>query len=445
MKKVFMSFILIIFISISLMGCSCRQTSRFKSYKKNYSLSELKMIASDSFKKINDIEYPDKEIEKVKISQDYLDAIINFSYNIYCNLNGNNVSFAPMGLYTALSIASLACNNDDINSKIDQVLGIGKARRNNNYPNFYKSNYFVNEYGTVQMYNGLFSTNEYEINSDFIKELTNYYCEAYSMNFANDSDINKMLDWIDNHVQEKSFLKKSDLEISKDTVMYIFNTLYFNNKWANSFITSSTYNDQFFLSNDEKTDALFMTHSYPGTCYDYGTYLSAYDRYSNGYKIQYLVPKDLNDSIYDLVKDHNFLIEDEDKLLIDKEGGSGLIINLSVPKFENECLINFKEILKNIGLGILFDEYSHAFDYAYKNLNESIYLSVVKQKNKITFSEDGTIVKSVTVSGMAKSTGARFTVYLDTIDIKLDRPFIYVIYDRNNTPIYMGNLDNPNA
>ena len=54
-------------------------------------------------------------------------------------------------------------------------------------------------------------------------------------------------------------------------------------------------------------------------------------------------------------------------------------------------------------------------------------------------------MKSVTVSGMNKSEGARMTVYLDTIDIKLDRPFIYVIYDRNNTPIYMGNLDNPNS
>ena len=55
-----------------------------------------------------------------------------------------------------------------------------------------------------------------------------------------------------------------------------------------------------------------MKHSYyTYDYYDYDKYISFYDYYTNKYLIQYIIPKSINDNILELVKDKNFIYEDE--------------------------------------------------------------------------------------------------------------------------------------
>mgnify|MGYP003316873343 CR=1 FL=1 len=42
--------------------------------------------------------------------------------------------------------------------------------------------------------------------------LSSYYAEAYSLDFANDSDVDKMLNWVGSTVNEPNFLSKEDLK-----------------------------------------------------------------------------------------------------------------------------------------------------------------------------------------------------------------------------------------
>jgi serine protease inhibitor len=37
------------------------------------------------------------------------------------------------------------------------------------------------------------------------------------------------------------------------------------------------------------------------------------------------------------------------------------------------------------------------------------------------------------------------SMYGDTLDVKLNQPFIYIIRDANDTPIFVGHVDNPKA
>lgn len=77
---------------------------------------------------------------------------------------------------------------------------------------------------------------------------------------------------------------------------------------------------------------------------------------------------------------------------------------------------------------------------AFTNLDEnvSVYLKYVKQMNDIAFSESGTIIKSITMS----SAGNKSSGYQEEIvEITLNKPFIYVIYDHNKLPIYVGTVN----
>ena len=94
-----------------------------------------------------------------------------------------------------------------------------------------------------------------------------------------------------------------------------------------------------------------------------------------------------------------------------------------------------------MGLNELFDSNSQSLNHAFKNVEDSsIYLKWVKQKNAISFHEDGTTIRSLTFSmGAAKSAAPM----VDVLEVKLDQPFIYIIYDSNDLPLYLGYVVHP--
>ena len=145
-------------------------------------------------------------------------------------------------------------------------------------------------------------------------------------------------------------------------------------------------------------------------------------------KVQYLLPKDgLN--IFEVLKESNFLRENEDNLR------GEFIIDLSVPKFKFESMIDFSEIIKSIGLDCLYDN---------KSLNglfndcEDVRLDWIKQKNYVSFDENSSIIKSSTISSAINKS----TTMESTLEIVLNNPFVFVIYDSMNLPIYIGSVVN---
>lgn len=439
------SVVALCFISIPIIG-SLNAKDTFRLYQRKYTQSELKQIELDSFKKLNDISYPENN-KKCKVSDEYHTSVINFSDKIYSSIIQENAAFSPLNLHMNLSILSLASDNEAAMLALDNLLGMNKETREKDFVNAYVNDYFCNTYGTIQMYNGYFATNEYNINPDLISSLTRHYTEAYQVDFNSDVALNKILNWIDQKVQDSNFLNEKDLEIKEDTAFLLISTLYFKNSWQNIFSAKNTVNDIFYLENGGEIFLPYMSHSYYGDCYDYEDYISCFDYYRNGLKIKYMIPKtDVSKSIFELIQDNNIFKDDETrKIKTESEWLDNPIINLKVPKFESNCIIDFSSILKENGLEFLFKDESHSFDYAFNNLSydSSIYLDYVKQKNHISFDEDGTTIKSVTFSAARGKNTATAPMTADTIDINLNRPFIYIIYDSNDLPIFIGNVNNP--
>ena len=115
-------------------------------------------------------------------------------------------------------------------------------------------------------------------------------------------------------------------------------------------------------------------------------------------------------------------------------------------KFKNNASIDFRLCLENLGFGDMYDDNYDSFHGAFNietTNNINIYLQTLKQKNQVEFNEDGTIVKSVTMAAAGGKGGSWKEV--DTLDVKLNQPFIYIIRDANNTPIFVGHIDNPQA
>ncbi len=425
-------------LSVPVLLMQTEKESSFRRYRKKYSLDEWKAIETASFRPLNSIVYPDETYKKEEVDEAYITAVSDFAYRIYDRISAQkaNSSFSPLGLYANLDLISSISSDEAAKEEFDLLLGLDADKRKANFFRMQRTDCYVEENGTIQMHNGVFFTDDYSVDPTVVGELTSRRAEAYQIDFQNESAREKMLSWIDRQMGEKGFIDEKDLEIDADTAMLFLTTVYFSNRWENMFSASNSETDTFYGS-ERNEQITYMRHTYAGIVYDYGDYVSFYDAYTNGAKIQYLIPKSVEDSIDELVKGVDFLKEDEEARL------PGCIIDLSVPKFTSEAQFDFTETLKEEGLNLVFDRTRPSLNGAFTDADQVVYLQYVRQKSSLSFDEDGTEIKSLTFSkGSNKAIGP--AIEGETMKIQLNQPFLYVVYDSNDLPLYMGKVDQPN-
>ena len=420
-----------------------------KIIKKTYSINEIKKIESESFKSLNKVTYPEITLEKkdYNVDEEYVSYINDFANKINSSLDpsSSNIVYSPLSLYVLLDFCSSLINDEETIYQFNNLLG-GKETREKNYNDMYKNNYYCTDRGTTQMYNGLFVDSSSSFNPSLINSLTRKYVELFSLNFQNDNDIDKMISWIDQKLDEKNFIDREVLDIDDETILYLFSTLYYKNSWYTKFLKEDCYENVFY-GKEKNTTVKYMHHRYKSDqLYDYDTYYAFRDYYNNSYSIKYLIPKDIEDNIHELIKGNNIFVDDINKRcsFINEHTNSesfSYIIDLSVPNFQASSLIDFSEILKNLGLKKAFNREAKSFNYAFTSLDkdDSVFLKYVKQKNTIKFDEDGTIAKTVSMAGIGKATSS--SIIENTFSVRLNQPFIYIIEDSNGLPLYVGSVN----
>ena len=456
-KKGLLTYLLLTVTAASLAGCKFFHKDESVSIsRRNYTMHQMRIAEQNTFKKLNDIHYPSySSPDKSDMDENWMDSYVSFvdeTYRAIINSsNSHNLSYSSVGLYSLLNNLYGAASREDLKDDLDALLGLDALNRSSFYRSIMKANSYANEYSTTQLKNAAFFNNSYQYNQDFVDILTQHYCEAYQLNFAYEA--NKIVEWVNKAVNADNFIDTNFLEISKDSELYLFSTLYFKNMWAYKYLSSDTSEGNFYLNDGSVSQRIFMKHSYMiESYYDYGSYISFKDyfrdenAYSDNASITYLIPKRLEDNIYDLTKDVNIFKEDESKLVKDEsEYPNYFTVNLKTPKFKIQSDVDFKKSLSSLGFADAFNPDFDSFKNAFNDeqLNEyNIYISVMKQRNQIEFNEDGSIVTSVSMAGLSKAESAAF-IESKTLDIDLNQPFIYIIRDCNDIPIFVGRVDNP--
>lgn len=440
----------IIAVPVSVIFFSSLQTKdSVKTFNRSYSLNKIRIAESNTFKKLNDVAYPDGSGPFVSnISEVEKEAYNNFSNLTYHSLvdtsKKDNMSYSVVGLYSVINEMTNATSREELKEKFNTLLGLNESSRVTFYDKVMKANSFASDESTIQLKNSAFFNNKFNYNQEFVNSLTKLYCEAYQINF--ESEASKIVEWVNQAVNSNGFIDDKFLEMNDETQLYLFSTLYFKNAWAEKYLSDNNIKDDFYLTSDKTVKATYMNHSYLSqSYYDYGSYISVKDYYSSGRaSVTYLVPKKVEDNIFDLTKDINIFEEKEENIVKNGEYGY-IMVNLSTPKFTTKSDVDFQKCLDNLGFGDIYnpniDSFKNAFDDV-KLDDYNIYIQKIKQKNEVEFNEDGSIVKSITMASFGAG-GTAAPMKNDTLDVKLNQPFIYIIRDINGTPIFVGHVDNP--
>ena len=421
------------------------------------SMNEISIAKSNTFKPLNNVTYPDgTQPTKGEIFDSESSAYNNFTDLTYKSLvktsKKENMTYSPIGLYSVLNEMYGSISRTDLAERFDALLGLNETQRVNFYKKVMLANSFSDEKSTIQLKNAAFFTSDYNYSSSYVDKLTQLYVMAYTCDFGNSKDVKKMVEWVNEAVHSNGFVDEKWLEVSDDSLLYWFSTLYFKNAWANKYLNSENTKDVFHLANGLTKETTYMNHSYLSEYYyDYDTYISFKDYYYGGNaSVTYIIPKTTDVNIYELTKDANIFEEkEENKVFTYEPGEEGFTnpyfeVRLSTPKFKNSVAFNFNSTMADLGFGDMFipdiDSFHSAFNDSRLN-DVPVYLDILKQKNEVEFNEDGSIIKSIT-TGMAKAGDSMFRTD-HVLEVKLNQPFIYIIRDINDAPIFVGHIDNP--
>ena len=202
-------------------------------------------------------------------------------------------------------------------------------------------------------------------------------------------------------------------------VMYLINAVYFKGNWTTQFDPADTRDDQFTALNGKKQPIKMMNrkgdvryHADDKLQIVYLPY--GWDRFS----IAVVLPR-AGTTLADAATE----LESRWEGLIGQLSESEM--TLQMPRFKLEYEVAFSDILSAMGMDIAFD-HTRA-DFTRINAEGGLYISEVKHKTFVQVNEEGTEA--------AAATSVEVGVRSMPENMRVDRPFLFVIHERHSGAI----------
>ena len=360
------------------------------------------------------------------IKVDVSDLDINF---LKLENNKENIIYSPLSIKYALSMLKEGASGNTL-TEIENALG------DTNLPSY------ENIDKVLSLANAMFvrDTFKNKLKDEYVSILKSNY--AASLKFDEFKDAKNVNKWI----EEKTFniLKNvisDDLVQDEYLKILLINALAIDMKWEEEFDESDTYADT-FRTGDNKDLEVTMMHL--NTKSENVKYYS-----DDEMKIVSLPLKKYGDNRLEFIaimpsdKLSNYIsnltVDKLNEVIGNLKGvGDNEKLALSIPKFAYDYKLDFMNDLEKIGIKEVFTPDANLD----KISSENLYVSEAIHKADIKFSEEGIRAAAVTVFAMKVS---GMFLEEEIIDLKLDKPFIYLIKDSDNDTVwFVGSVYKPN-
>ncbi|MBR5683101.1 MAG: hypothetical protein IKW96_07455 [Ruminococcus sp.] len=350
-----------------------------------------------------------------------------------------NMLISPVSISAALTMTANGADGKTLD-EMEKVLGNGlTVGQLNEYMAGYIRNLPKKDKEKVYMADSIWFKDKetFKVYDEFLEKNKEYYnAELYKAAFNNDTvaDINS---WVSRNTEGMipTLLEKDSLEPTEneEMLMMLINTLYFEAEWQNQYdwAPDGKFTD---LNGNKRTIKQLISQE--REYFDLGDADAFKKPYAGGdYSFVGILPRD-ND-IVEYVKNL-----DAEKLLAglsECEDPDSIDLYTMIPKFEYDYGKTLNDFLKEMGMPTAFSggaDFSKINDLSVEGA-DPLYISTVLHKTKIELTESGTKAAAVTAVGMAAGCEImpepKKEVY-----IYLDRPFVYMIVDKNNVPLFIG-------
>ena len=259
-----------------------------------------------------------------------------------------------------------------------------------------------------------------------------YYASVYRGDLGSRKINNAIGAWLNNNTGGLLKNASKNINLSPDTILALYSTIYFQAKWQNQFNQSNNTDDVFHAPDGDKT-ATFMNKKLAQMNYYYGDQFSAVAlSLKNGSQMWFILP-DEGYTTADVLADGQYM---QMVLHQDWKNTKWMKVNLSVPKFDVNSTMDLKDGLQEMGVTDVFSEATSNFSEITADV--PVYLTAANQSVRVQIDEEG--VKAAAYIEFPGATSPEPPE--EIIDFVLDRPFIFAI-TTDSIPLFMGTVNNP--
>lgn len=343
--------------------------------------------------------------------------------------SGENTLISPLSVLCALAMTANGAEGETL-QQMEDVLGMTTAELNL-YLYSYVQGLPQGDKYKLSLANSIWFTEDdgFTVDRDFLQINADHYgADAYQAPF-NDQTRKDINNWVKQNTD--GMIPEILDRISEDAVMYLVNALAFEAEWTEIYQEDQVKDGEFTKEDGTKQDATFM-HGSEGIYLEDEKATGFMKLYKGGeYAFVAMLPNEgVSVSEYVASLDGAAL----NAMLSDPQYTT---VYTSIPKFETEYDVEMSDILKDMGMPRAFDPDHAEFEKLGASTAGDIHISRVLHKTFISVGEKGTKAGAATV--VESECGSYISQ--EPKEVYLDRPFVYMLIDReNNVPFFIGTL-----
>ncbi|XP_013925910.1 PREDICTED: protein Z-dependent protease inhibitor [Thamnophis sirtalis] len=365
----------------------------------------------------------------------FTEKINNFGFNLYRKIalqHDNNIFFSPLSLSFALAIFMLA-SEGETHHQISQSLNLPFMKeKEEQFLTLFQQlrlNITQNEEFTLSQNSFSFIQEEFQIKDAFHNLSKKYFdMEFLSVDFRNSTLAKKI---VNEHIKKytRGVIPTLFHTFDEHAKIILLNYILFQGKWLHPFSAKFTELETFYIDNYRtvqvpmmfKTDKIASTFDKTLQCYVIKLPYKG--------SVQMLIVMPVKEADYMFVEDHltNELVESWLQTMKIRE------MDIYFPSFKLDQTYHMDQLLQDLGIKDLF---SYKADLSHLTNHKFAKISQILQRASIEVNEKGTEAAAVT--------GSEIMAYALPNTIRINRPFIFMIYEEiAKIVLFLGRVTNP--
>jgi len=287
---------------------------------------------------------------------------------------------------------------------------------------------------TFNIANAIWAQKDFHFEQSFLDTLSaNYNAGLKLVDFNKPEDARALINlWVAAQTNDKIQELIPEGLLDQMTRMVLTNAIYFKGAWSNQFEEKDTEDGSFTLLDGSSKTVPFMHGNFTLSALVSDKIQAIRLPYEGGtYAMAAIMP------LENFAEFEAQLTAADLEQLLNSLQSSSAIVDLSMPKFQAESRFGLGEILAGLGMPDAFD--AQKADFSGMTGKPDLMISSVLHQATIDVNEEGTEAAAATAvaASVTSMPGQSYS-------IRLDKPFIYVIYETTtNTITFMGRVVNP--
>ena len=341
--------------------------------------------------------------------------------------DSENRVYSPISLYVALSMLTEMTAGETKQQVMELLSAADSETLRQTVRDLWMSVYLDDGRSVCRLANGAFLRENADVKQETVDALADwYYASSYRVPMGTEEADKAIAGWLNQNTGGLLSEETGNIRTDGNDLLRLYNTIYYKSSWRDAFESSRTREDVFTAANGAKQKTEFMPRTESGS-YRKGDGYTAAPRSLNYGRMVFVLP-DEGVTPESLLQRQGLLTE-----LAGDYNAAELV--WSVPKFDVKSSTGLNEALQALGVTEVFD--ARRADFTPLTDNGAVVDSVM-QAARVKIDEDG--VEAAAYTEIVCNDSGMMEIP-PTVEMELDRPFLFVIFDNNNVPLFVGTVN----